>query len=128
MSIAVIILLVYFLGGLVTLLVFDLATKGRIRSNMPMAGTQAQIRMAEANSPIGPRAGMMLMLIITWLFWPLVLVGAITDTKGGNNDGTKEQRAYSENRSGGRGTDSDSADTEAGEQPAGPDSSEASEP
>ena len=78
MPTAIIILLAYFLGGLVALLVFDLATKGRIRNNMRMAGTQAQIRMAEANNPIGPRAGLMLMLVLTWLFWPMVLVGAVT--------------------------------------------------
>ena len=79
MSLASIVLLIYFVGGLLVLLVFDLITKGRIRSNMPMAGTQAQIRMAEANNPIGPKAGMVMMLVITWLSWPMVLIGAVTD-------------------------------------------------
>ena len=128
MSTAIIILLAYFLGGLVILLVFDLATKGRIRDNMPMAGTQAQIRMAEANNPIGPRAGMILMLTLTWLFWPMVLLGAATNTKGGADNGTKEQGAYSENRSGGGEADSCSESTGVGEQPAGPNSPKTGEP
>ena len=90
MSLASIVLLIYFIGGLLALLVFDLITKGRIRSNMPMAGTQAQIRMAEANNPIGPKAGMAMMLVITWLFWPMVLIGAATDKKGDDDDGKTE--------------------------------------
>ena len=92
MPTAIIILLTYFLGGLVALLVFDLATKGRIRNNMRMAGTQAQIRMAEANNPIGPRAGLMLMLVLTWLFWPMVLIGAVTDKGDEAEQGDKIQR------------------------------------
>lgn len=93
MPTAGIILLVYFIGGLLALLAFDLATGGRMRTNIPMAGTQAQIRMTEANSPIGPRAGIILMLTITWLFWPLVLIGSLTGKEEQNGRPTVTRRA-----------------------------------
>ena len=72
------ILLAYFLGGLLILIVFDLITK-RIRSNIPSAGLQAQIRMVEANNLIGKKSGLVLMLALTWLAWPTVLIGAATE-------------------------------------------------
>lgn len=81
MNTAAVILLSYFVGGLLVLIVFDLATK-RVRNNVRSGGFQAQMRMAEANSPIGVKAGIVMILALTWLFWPMVLVGAVTD-KGG---------------------------------------------
>lgn len=72
------ILLVYLLGGLLILVVFDLITK-RIRSNLSSVGLQAQLRMAEANHPIGRKSGLVLMLVLTWLAWPVVLIGVLTD-------------------------------------------------
>jgi len=84
------ILLAYFIGGLVILFIFDLLTK-RIRHNMPMAGTQAQIEMSQASNPIGQRAGMILMLVLTWLFWPAVLIGAATDKGDEDEQKGKEE-------------------------------------
>ena len=72
------ILLAYFLGGLLVLIVFDFITK-RIRSNISSAGLQAQTRMAEANNLIGRKSGLVLMLALTWLTWPTVLIGAATE-------------------------------------------------
>ena len=90
MSTTMAILLAYFIGGLVILFIFDLLTK-RIRNNMAMAGTQAQIEMAQANNPIGQRAGMILMLVLTWLFWPAVLIGAATDKGDEDEQKGKEE-------------------------------------
>ena len=84
------VLLAYFIGGLVILFIFDLLTK-RIRNNMAMAGTQAQIEMAQASNPIGQRAGMILMLVLTWLFWPAVLIGAATDKGDEDEQKGKEE-------------------------------------
>jgi len=72
------ILLAYFLGGLLALLVFDLKTK-RIRTKIQSAGLEAQLKMAQANSPLGVKAGIALILTLTWLFWPAVLLGAATE-------------------------------------------------
>jgi len=91
MSTLMAILLAYFIGGLVILFIFDLLTKGRIRHNMPMAGTQAQIEMSQASNPIGQRAGMILMLVLTWLFWPAVLIGAATDKGDEDEQKGKEE-------------------------------------
>ena len=105
MPTAGVILLVYFLGGLFILIVFDLLTK-RIRSNISSAGLQAQIRMAEASSPIGRKTSLVLMLALTWLAWPAVLIGTLTDRPKGEqtpkiqhradvlNAGAKARRSY----------------------------------
>lgn len=88
MSIAAQILVSYFLLGLVSLLLFDLATK-RIRSNMSRAGIRAQIEMAASGNPIGPKVGMALMVVLTWLLWPMVLIGAVAG--GGREEGQEGQ-------------------------------------
>lgn len=72
------ILLAYFLGGLLILIVFDLITK-RIRAKIQSAGLEAQLTMAQSNNPMGVKAGIALILILTWLFWPTVLIGAATE-------------------------------------------------
>jgi len=82
------ILLVYFLGGLFILIVFDLITK-RIRTKIQSAGLEAQVTMAQANNPLGVKAGIVLMLTLTWLFWPTVLLGAATEHW---SEGRKAQR------------------------------------
>jgi len=84
MPTAGVIILVYFLGGLLILIVFDLITK-RIRSNLSSAGLQAQLRMAEANNPIGRKSSLVLMLALTWLAWPAMLIGALTDRPKGEH-------------------------------------------
>lgn len=83
-------LLSYLASGLLVLGVFDIIT-GRVRKNIRSAGLKAQLRMAEANNPIGVKVGMVLMLVLTWLFWSIVLIGAATD-KGEVGQETKIQR------------------------------------
>jgi len=125
MSTITTILLAYFVGGLVILFIFDLLTK-RIRNNMQMAGTQAQIRMAEANNPISPRIGLIMMLVLIWLFWPLVLIGAATDTKGDSGNGKTEETAQGESGSGAGALEGGNGKSEAdGGEPSGPSDFEA---
>jgi len=87
MNIAGIAILSYLLCGLFVLLIFDLVTK-RVQNNTRSAGLQAQMRMAEANSPIGVKAGIIMILVLTWLFWPMVLIGAATG-RGATEQETK---------------------------------------
>lgn len=91
MPTAGVILLVYFLGGLLVLLVFDLITK-RIRAKIQSAGLEAQVTMAQANNPLGVKAGVALILTLTWLFWPTVLLGAATERWSGKRKAQRLER------------------------------------
>jgi hypothetical protein len=77
MSVPAQIIAVYFIIGLLVLILFELITK-RISTKLTSAGVQAQITMAEAGNPIGRKVGVILMAVLTWVAWPMVLVGAAT--------------------------------------------------
>ena len=77
MSLASIILLIYFIGGLLALLVFDLITH-RIRNRFRDKAAEAQLVMAQTgNFYIGKRVMLAMFAIITYLFWPFVVLGAL---------------------------------------------------
>ena len=80
MGISSIVLVAYFGAGILVLALFDLATK-RIRTKLQDATAETQIKMASANVVLGHKTGMAVFLAVTWLFWPAVLVGAITKEK-----------------------------------------------
>jgi len=90
MGTASIVLLSYFGGGLLALLVFDLLTK-RLRTRLRSSALETQIKMSEANVFLGVKTGIATFLIVTILFWPAVFIGAITEK--GDQDGTSEERA-----------------------------------
>jgi len=81
------ILAAYFLGGLVALSLFDLLTK-RIRSKLQQSVTDAQVKLAGTGILVGRKAASALFLFSLWVFWPAVLLGAITGGKG-NKQGDK---------------------------------------
>lgn len=76
MSIALITVIIYLVAGILVLVLFDLVTK-RIRSKILIATAETQSRMAEAGSPVGSRSARILFLLLMWLFWPAVILGAI---------------------------------------------------
>lgn len=75
-----IVLLTYFSTGLLVLALFDHATK-RIRTRLHDHVVQTQLKMIEANVFLGRKTGTAVFLIVTWLFWPAVLIGAVTREK-----------------------------------------------
>ena len=77
MSLASIVLLIYFIGGLLALLVFDLATH-RIRSRFKDKVAEAQVVMSQTgNLYIGKRMMLVTFAVITYLLWPLVILGTL---------------------------------------------------
>ncbi len=86
---AIEIVLLYFLTGILALLVFDATTK-RIRNKLDIATAETQSRMASTGNPMGSRSAKALFVILMWVFWPVVLIGALTERKGGDNSGTKK--------------------------------------
>lgn len=72
------VLVAYFGGGLLALALFDLITK-RIRTKLTGAVVTTQVKMLEANVVLGKKTGLATFLAVTWLFWPAVLIGAVTD-------------------------------------------------
>ena len=82
MSLASIVLLIYFIGGLLVLLVFDLATH-RIRNRFKDRAAEAQVVMSQTgNLYIGKRMMLITFAVITYLFWPLVILGALRGPEG----------------------------------------------
>jgi len=100
---ASLILISYFCGGLAVLCLFDIITK-RIRRKLGAAAFSTQLKMIEANLYLGQRTGTAVFLIIMWLFWPAVLIGAVIGRKGGNH-GEEESGTDSEDSSGTGGAD-----------------------
>ena len=74
------VILIYLLAGVVVLWLFDLVTK-RIRTKLGSATADTMQRMGEAGHPMTDRTARVFFLILMWVFWPFVLVGAATDSK-----------------------------------------------
>jgi len=81
MSTGVLVLIGYFLCGAAALALFDLATK-RLRTNWDKSVVETLSRMSEANVGLSVRACAMLFGAVLWLFWPVVLYGALRDAVG----------------------------------------------
>ncbi len=72
--------IVYLLLGVIFLAAFDLVTK-RIRSKFIQATSETQNRLATSGNYVGSRTAACLFVGATWLFWPVVFIGALTDKK-----------------------------------------------
>ena len=70
----------YFLTGLVVLVLFDLLTH-RIRKNFKNSAYDAKSQLAEKGNYIGDRQALFVMAGVTYLFWPFVIIGALTGKK-----------------------------------------------
>lgn len=80
-------ILAYLLSGIIALVMFDMFT-GRIRHNFDRSTTDAQIELAEntyTNIILGKRIVKIILLILTWIFWPFVFVGAFSRGKDVSN-------------------------------------------
>ena len=75
---------IYLLIGGIALVIFDAITK-RIRHKMTSAVVDTQNRLVASGNPVGNRVAAVLLFWATWLFWPVVFIGAITKPKGGHN-------------------------------------------
>ncbi len=76
--------IIYFLVGVLFLIVFDTVTK-RIRSKFSQATKETQTRLLASNNYIGHKTSVCLFICALWVFWPAVLIGAITDKKESDN-------------------------------------------
>jgi hypothetical protein len=70
----------YLAAGAVFLCLFDILTK-RIRSKLEVATAETQQRLMESGNPVGSDMARTLLIVTMWLFWPFVLLGALTDKK-----------------------------------------------
>lgn len=78
------IFLAYLVIGAAFLLVLDLLS-GRIRRKLDSATRETQYQIATVNNaPTGRKTALVVILLATWLLWPVVLAGWITD-KGDKN-------------------------------------------
>ena len=78
-------LLVYFGLGLIVLGVLELFTR-RITRGIRTGSIDAQTKLAASGSYVSPRGAAVLLIGALWLFWPLVILSALT-SKGGKRDG-----------------------------------------
>jgi len=78
MSTGVLVVIGYFLCGIVALGLFDIAT-GRLRKNWNDAIVKTMTRMSEAGVGLSAGACAVLFAIVMWIFWPVVLYGAARD-------------------------------------------------
>lgn len=78
MSTGVLVLLGYFACGLVALGLFDIAT-GRLRSNWDKSIIETMTRLSAVGVPLSDRGCVILFAAVLWLFWPMVLYGALRD-------------------------------------------------
>lgn len=76
----------YFLVGLVVLVVFDLLTK-RIRNNFRNSAYDAKTKLAGSGNYIGDKQAFFVMAGVTYLFWPFVIIGAMTGKNNAEKDG-----------------------------------------
>lgn len=78
MSTGVLVLISYFLVGIIALGLFDIVT-GRLRRNWNRAVVETMTRMSEAGAGLSARVCAVLFAVVMWIFWPVVLIGAAQD-------------------------------------------------
>ncbi len=81
---------IYLGVGAAALCFFDYRTK-RIRSKLMSKSVETQSAMAASNVPlpggvaggtyVGHKTALVLLIAATWLFWPAIFIGALTDRK-----------------------------------------------
>lgn len=87
MKMALIIIGAYLTLGVMALGSFDILT-GNIRRNLGSATADTQSRVSSSGSYIGLKTSRVLIMVVAWLFWPLVLIGAVA--KGKEDNGTQK--------------------------------------
>ena len=92
------ILLAYFVGGLLVLFAFDVITH-RLRDKFRDKVAEANVVMAQqGNVYVGRRMMLVTFALITWLFWPAILIGAATDRKDEDEQKGKEDQDEQEDK------------------------------
>jgi len=66
----------YFILGLVVLIVFDAITT-RIRTKIRGASYDTMDRLASSGTVVGRRTSLILLVTAIWVFWPVVIIGAL---------------------------------------------------
>ena len=89
MGAVVLVIAVYFIGGLLALLVLDLLTK-RIRTKLGAAAEDARYQMLATGSFISSRAAFTLTCGALWLLWPIAIWGALSTIGKGGQSGQEE--------------------------------------
>lgn len=75
-----IILASYFGGGLIALLILDLATHS-IRDKFGDASVDTMNKLGETGNLVSPKVAKVLTVIALWLFWVVAIYGALTSKK-----------------------------------------------
>jgi len=66
----------YLIAGTLAILLLDLTT-GRISRNLKSASCDTQEILAKAGLIIPPKASLIIITVVLWLFWPLAIYGAV---------------------------------------------------
>ncbi len=75
----------YFGCGIIALLGFDLHTQ-RIRKKWRESSIQIQDKFAASGTLVGTKVVNVVLLLALWLFWPAVLIGAVTKGENGRKE------------------------------------------
>lgn len=67
---------VYFLLGIVALVLLDLITK-RVRGRLKAASQETQLKLLDSGSFISPKTAVLLTLGALWLFYPVAIYAAL---------------------------------------------------
>ncbi len=76
---------IYLLLGIVFLILFDLKTK-RIRSKLNRASMETQQILIQSGNYVNTKVATYVFIVVMWLFWVAVVIGAMTDKKEGSNE------------------------------------------
>ena len=69
----------YLVTGLLLLFLFNLITH-RIQDKLVRVTYETQSRLIASGNPTGYRSSMFIFIVAMWLLWPLVFIGAITES------------------------------------------------
>lgn len=82
----VLVIAVYFIGGLLALLVLDLLTK-RVRTKLGSATEDARYQLLATGTYMSRKSALVAVVVALWLFWPVAIWGALsTIGKGAGSD------------------------------------------
>lgn len=84
MTLALYIIGLYLLVGVMALALFDACT-GRVRQGLRLRVEDMQQKLLTTGVIMGWRTAITMLSLATWLFWPAVFAGWLTDGKGGKH-------------------------------------------
>ena len=85
----------YLVAGMGILILFDALTH-RIRKKLEVAAYETHETLITAGHFVKPKTAKVIFFGAMWIFWPAVLVGALTDLGGKKKNGKKEKTAPGE--------------------------------